>query len=147
MWADALDDPKGSEADPAAAAAAGERILLVEDDAAMRSFLCDVLRREGYRVTTAENGIEALRCLWLDTFFDEACALVITDHRMPGLTGIELTGHLHRLDPSPPVLVLSAFADDALEEAAYRAGASAVLAKPFGLQPFVEIVRALATED
>lgn len=77
------DDAAG-ESRPAAAAARA-RVLLVEDDAALRRYLGVVLRRAGYEVAEAADGIEALR-LALSTRF----SLVITDAVMPRLGGPEL---------------------------------------------------------
>ena len=79
-------------------------ILVVDDDPLLCRIMARTLVEEGHQVYTAENGEEGLV---------KACqlgmrlALVITDVRMPVMDGLELAGHLARLDPAPPVLFVS----------------------------------------
>ena len=109
------------------------RVLVCEDDDRLRSFLAMVLTDEGYEVVVACHGSEALSALYLDEGAPSDFDLVLSDHRMPYMTGMELLHILRQLGGAPPLILLSAFADDKLEQAALGAGAVEVLAKPFSL--------------
>ncbi len=102
-----------------------QRVLLVEDDAAVRRYLEVVLVRAGYEVATASDGLEAMKLL-MTAGFDA----VITDAVMPHLGGQELCRFIRRHPKfsGVPVIILSALenADAASEDS----GANARLAKP-----------------
>ncbi|HEX8042396.1 response regulator [Candidatus Deferrimicrobium sp.] len=102
------------------------RILYVEDDPTGREVALFNLRRAGYDVTLASDGQEALSRFSLEKF-----DLLITDIRMPGLSGLELVRRIHRMVPRLPIIVVTAFGgmETALE--AMREGACYFLAKPF----------------
>jgi two-component system chemotaxis response regulator CheY len=78
-------------------------ILIVDDNAMMRSVMRVALARAGYEVTLAEDGAKALGKLGKGTHFD----LIITDLEMPILDGAGLVGALRRASCSSPVLVIS----------------------------------------
>lgn len=104
------------------------RILVVEDEFAMRSFLRQFLESEGYLVSEAASGAEALQVL-----DRRSVDLVITDLYMPLMSGAELIQRLRSKarQSSLPVLLLSAWADEVTRETIYSVGASAYLSKPF----------------
>lgn len=80
------------------------RILLVEDDVSMRRFLEIVLRRDGYEVITAEDGLAAM-----EVAFDDTIKAVVSDAVMPNLTGYDLCRIL-RQNPQTekiPIIILS----------------------------------------
>ena len=81
----------------------GKRILLVDDEEALRACLRMVLELEGLQVTEASNGAEALHLFALGEF-----DLVITDFQMPLMAGNELAVNLKRLAPSLPILMVTA---------------------------------------
>ena len=81
-------------------------ILLVEDDGPVRDLFMRALRRAGYRVIEARNGIEALEALQQH---GNAIDLLVTDMRMPYLAGEELVEEVRRRRPSLKVLCVSAF--------------------------------------
>nr|MCU0633344.1 response regulator [Gemmatimonadaceae bacterium] len=115
-----------------------ERLLLVEDDPAVRTVTQQMLERHGYRVSTAAGGHEALAIL---AAADDAYALVITDVVMPGMRGRELAERIRRLSATLPVLFVSGYADDeALLEELEPIGAS-FLAKPFTIAALLRKVR------
>lgn len=103
----------------------GKSVLIVEDDDLMRSFLVAVLGEEGYRVEEARSGDKGLS-KFLDAEFD----LVLTDLRMPGLTGLELMREGRKARPHSRWVVLTAFGSIGNAVDAMKAGASDYLTKP-----------------
>ncbi len=102
-----------------------ERILIIEDDATFRSFLHTILRREGYEVREAENGETGLEMLRRESF-----DLVISDLRMPGISGLDLYRRLKAETISPPFILLTAFGTIEEAVAAVKDGVSDFLTKP-----------------
>jgi len=101
-------------------------ILVVEDDAGMRSFLSTILREEGYRVEEARDGKMGLALLQ-----DGEFELVIADLRMPGLTGTELMREAGKEKPDLQWIIITAYGSIAGAVEAVKAGASDYLTKPF----------------
>ena len=81
-------------------------ILIVDDDAGQRSLLETFLRAEGYRTQSAASGEAALQMLLVEPF-----AMMISDVRMPGMSGIETLRRVRQKHPALPVLLVTAFAD------------------------------------
>jgi two-component system, NtrC family, response regulator AtoC len=111
-----------------------DRILVVDDDAALRDSLALLLAAEGYEVVTAADAPSALACL--ETPVD----VVLCDVRMPGMDGLELLPELIRRLPGAPVLLMSAYGSGDLAVEALKRGAFDYLAKPF--QP-AEVILAI----
>jgi len=113
-----------------------ERILVVDDEPSMREFLEIMLSQEGYQVTTASTGEEGLK-----TYRNTEPDLVLTDVRMPGMSGLDLIREIHNVDPSVPIIAITAYAsaDDALR--AVREGAYDYLSKPFQVEDLRIIIR------
>lgn len=103
----------------------GRTVLVVEDDPGMRSLLATVLSEEGYRVETARDGTEGLSKLR-----SVEPDLVITDLRMPGLSGIDLMREGRRLGSESRWIVITAYGSIAGAVEAMREGASDYLTKP-----------------
>ncbi|MDB4970219.1 MAG: fis [Myxococcales bacterium] len=105
-----------------------ERVLIVDDEANARTALAELLRDEGYAVETAADGFKALPKL--EAFAPD---VVVTDLKMPGLTGLELMQRIHERDPECVVIVMTAFG--AVESAvqAMRQGAADYLTKPVNI--------------
>jgi len=101
------------------------RILVVDDEVSARSALSEILTDEGYKVKIAADGFRALAAA-----SDFGPDLVLTDLKMPGMTGLELLARLHEQDPEVAVVVMTAFG--AVESAveAMRSGAADYLTKP-----------------
>ncbi len=106
-----------------------ERILIVDDEAVLRSNIVRFLRRTGHRVEEAASGEEALERLQEADY-----AIVITDLKMPGMGGAELLKRIAVQYPETLVLIVTAFAslDSALD--ALRHGAQDYLLKPLSLE-------------
>lgn len=114
-------------------------ILLVEDENLLRESLAELLREERYDVVEAGNGREAYN-LAMERGFD----LVMTDIRMPEMDGMELLGHLQRIAPQTPVVVITAFGTVNSAVEAMRVGAADFLLKPVQFEDvLVRVQRAL----
>lgn len=101
-------------------------LLVVDDDAdTLESLAMSLQAVMGARVVTAASGREALTKL--DGARPDA---MVTDYRMPGMDGIELTGRARRQAPGLPVVMVTAFDDQALRAEAKRAGVCEVVPKP-----------------
>ncbi len=118
--------------------AMNRRILVVEDDPAVREAVVRALRYEGYDVATAADGAEALDAV----AGDEPDAIVL-DVMMPILDGLETCRLLRARGHDLPVLVLTALGDVSDRVAGLDAGADDYLAKPFALEELLARIRAL----
>ena len=103
-----------------------ERVLVVDDDDALRESLEWVLAEEGYTVSSAADGQRALERIGA-----EPIDIVLCDVRMPGIDGMELLPELLRRLPGATVVMMSAFGSSDLAVEALRLGAYDYLAKPF----------------
>ncbi|MGH9722581.1 MAG: response regulator, partial [Bryobacteraceae bacterium] len=118
-------------------AGGGETILLVEDEAAVRTLARRILAAHGYRVIEAAGGNEALhRCRDAD-----AIHLVLTDVVMPGMNGPELVGCLRPILPRSKVLYMSGYADSALDYFRQQGEGVPFLAKPFSPESLLRKIR------
>ena len=116
-----------------------EEIWIVDDDRGVRFVLAEALHDAGLAVREFGE-VASVRAALQDT----RPALLLTDVRMPGTSGLELLAEL-QAQGIGPVIVMSAYTDVATTAAAYRAGAVDYLAKPFDLdQAVVAVRRALA---
>src|ERR1051326_3099241 len=111
------------------------RILIVDDERSMRELLERVFRREGYSVNVAENGSRALEMLRTSVY-----DLVISDVKMPGLSGIDLLTQCREFSPDTMVIIMTAFAtiDNARE--AFKFGADDFIQKPFDINELKLVV-------
>jgi two-component system response regulator AtoC len=105
-----------------------KRILIVDDDSSIRETFVDYLSNSGYDVRAVGSGEEALGS-WAQ--FEPS--LVITDVRMPGMSGLDLLERVRALDEDADVLVITAFEDMETAVAAMKAGAYDYLVKPLDL--------------
>ena len=117
-----------------------ETILLVEDEASVRTLVRDELRKLGYRVVEAKNGVEA--CL-LATQQAGSFQLLLTDVVMPGMGGRELAQHLSVIKPDLRTLFISGYMDDIGIMAGQEEGTSSFLQKPFTPEVLAHAVRNL----
>ena len=113
------------------------RIWVVDDDRAVRFVLATALRDAGFEVTAFAAAAEALVSLQREP----VPALVVTDVRMPGDSGLQLLDKLKAAQPDLPVIVMSAHTDVASTAGAFRGGAHEFLSKPFDLDEAVALVR------
>ncbi|HET6765232.1 MAG TPA: ATP-binding protein, partial [Longimicrobiaceae bacterium] len=138
--------PPAPPAEPEEPARPGLRVLVVDDEAAIRRTLTRALQRRGHRVDEAVDGAEAIRCL--DGAADgDGYHVILSDLRMPGMSGADLLAELHRRgrgeEGSLVFLTGDAVSPDA---AAFLATAGVpVLHKPFDLAEVVATVEGHAT--
>ncbi len=116
------------------------RILIIEDDEEMRSLLEDFLRDEGFEADSAENGSEAFHKLAAEPF-----DLVITDIRMPGLTGLDILSAVKKCHEGTPVIVITAFGGQETYHKSLARGADGYLEKPIHFRKLRSLVHHLVS--
>ena len=107
------------------------RILLAEDEDAMRTYLARALENAGYEVVAVDRGTEALPLLQQQNF-----DLLLSDIVMPEMDGIELAQHCAEVSPATKVMFITGFAAVTLK-ASREAPQAKVLSKPFHLRYLV----------
>jgi len=113
-------------------------ILLVEDEPSIARGLIYNLEEEGYRVTHAATGEEALKQATEETF-----SLVVLDLMLPGISGIEVCRRLRRQDTRLPILILTARGHEDDRVKGLAAGADDYMTKPFSLEEFLLRVKGM----
>jgi CheY-like chemotaxis protein len=103
-------------------------LLIVDDDDAVRAFVCVATRRLGYHVIEATNGVDALQKLEQNP---GKIGLVLTDINMPMMDGVELVKALKSHPEKPPIAVMSGRFDPYIRNALQSEGITALLSKPF----------------
>ncbi|MBN2573616.1 MAG: response regulator [Deltaproteobacteria bacterium] len=120
------------------------RLLVAEDDKALRDMMVALLRADRYEVVAVGNGIDLLHTLKvsLDTKPEtQPFDLVISDVRMPGRSGPRAFAEIGYGPRVPPVLFITAFGDEELREEALRVGALGVLDKPVDFDELRDFIR------
>ncbi len=117
------------------------RVLVVDDDAAIRALLATTLPRDEYEVVQAADGEEALARL-----AEEAPSLVLLDWRMPGLSGDQVLAELKRRFPEVPVIVLTGEREAERWAERRRLRASLFLSKPFSPLELLAAVERLVSD-
>jgi two-component system response regulator PilR (NtrC family) len=103
-------------------------ILVVDDDETIRDMLYDLFE-ENHRCHVAETAEQALS--YLET---EHYDVILTDISMPGLSGLELLGHMRQTQPDTPVIVITGIQDQVHAQGLLKLGAFHFLLKPFRLE-------------
>jgi two-component system copper resistance phosphate regulon response regulator CusR len=117
-------------------AAAGMRILVIEDEPRILGFLARGLEAEGFAVDAARNGVEGLKRARRDNY-----DLVLLDLLLPGLDGLSVLHELNRARPELPVVIVSARSDLPTKLRGFGLGASDYLSKPFSFDELVARIR------
>jgi two-component system response regulator HydG len=115
------------------------RILVVDDEVSILNTLEILLRREGFEVSVAKSGREAL-----ERFEESPPDVVLTDIRMPGVTGLDLLAQIRERDPETPVILMTAQASLQSAVQAVNQGAFYYLQKPFVNGELVALCRRAA---
>ena len=124
-----------------AAAVSPHAVLIIDDELALARNIATYLRRIGFVVRTAgsaEDGLAALAQF--------RPSVVLCDHNLPGMSGLEATQQIRRRDGAPHVVVVSGSGSQALAGAARRAGATAFLTKPVALSEVRALVERLVAQ-
>ncbi len=136
--ATAAGEPKTVHADHVPVQGQGELVLVIDDEASIRSIVCQILNRNGYRAVQAENGRDALALL--ATRGDEV-RLVFTDLMMPVMDGAATIAFLREHHPGVAIVASSGLASAAAVDRAQEAGVRHVLSKPFTAETLLRAIR------
>jgi DNA-binding NtrC family response regulator len=117
-------------------------ILIVEDEPTTSWALAEGLTDDGFTIDTFRSAEEALA--WLS---DGQCDLVITDLRLPGMSGLELAGKLKRQGAACPVILVSAYGTERTPRELRRTGVVEYFTKPFQVDALRRSVRAALYEQ
>lgn len=114
----------------------GTRVLVIEDDPDLRSCIVECLSIHGFRPTNASDGLEGLRMA-----LEEPFAVIVSDVRLPGLSGIDLTRRIARSGRTSKVILMTAFADPQTLKEGLDSGALLVISKPVSMRRLASLVR------
>ena len=109
------------------------KILIAEDDEAMREFLTQVLLRQGHTVKAVSNGADALKALG-------GYDLLLSDIRMPEINGVSLVRCVARDHPNLAILFVTGYVSEVKRESEFDFVRPEVLPKPFKLAELVDVV-------
>jgi DNA-binding response OmpR family regulator len=110
------------------------RVLIVEDDEIFCQFLTEILESKAIEVVRATDGLAGYDKAWSFPY-----DLFILDVRMPGLLGSEIAEALKQKNPAARIILISAFADETLREAAAKLRAP-LLSKPFSADDLLQMI-------
>ncbi len=102
-----------------------KRILIADDEKAVRTLLAEALKHHDYEIDVVENGIEAISHIDRRSY-----DLIITDYMMPEMDGLELTRRIRLKYPSLPIIVVSG---NGPQQDLLKNGATACIMKPFNV--------------
>jgi response regulator RpfG family c-di-GMP phosphodiesterase len=116
----------------------GKRLLLVDDEERILSALRRSLRREGYEILVAATVDRALEILQ-----HEPIDLILSDHMMPGMTGIELLGEARRRQPEAVRMLISGWSQAVSAEELEELGVAVLVSKPWDDSELKQAIRKL----
>jgi DNA-binding response OmpR family regulator len=128
-----------------ASAPQGARVVLAEDDLQMRRLVAESMRADGYHVIELVDGAQLLVRIARQYRMrdpDERIDLIISDIRMPVITGLAILKGLRDAHCTTPVILMTAFGDDVTRRAAFDLGAT-LFDKPFKMGDLREVARRL----
>jgi DNA-binding response OmpR family regulator len=114
------------------------RVVIAEDDDDMRTVLCELVSTLGVEVMPASSGGDLVLLLT----GNEPVDLLITDVRMPWMTGLQVAVSARNSGMGVPIIVVTAFPEDALRDQVDHLGGAVLLAKPFRPEELLSLVRA-----
>lgn len=114
------------------------RVLVVDDSPTMRAFVMAALESDGFEVTAAKSGFEALKILPGASFH-----LIVTDVNMPDINGLELVRYVRNsaVHKATPLIIISTDGRERDRDRGMHLGASAYLVKPFPSETLVEMAK------
>jgi CheY-like chemotaxis protein len=113
-----------------------KHVLVADDEKHTRLAISLVLRKSGFKVSVADNGLDALARVQGQESFD----LLVVDVQMPGLTGPELIGELEKINLELPILMISGYRDSEVLSGLLMKGCVDYLEKPFEPEQFMSSV-------
>ena len=116
----------------------GETVLLMEDEASVRDVTTKLLRKLGYAVITAVDGLDGIE---VARAHQGRLDLIVSDLVMPGLGGIEAVDRIRAERPTVPVIFISGFSEEALQRREGLVEVGRLLAKPFSVEELAVAVR------
>jgi two-component system response regulator AtoC len=119
-----------------------KRILVADDDATIRGYISLALSRTGFEVEAVKDGEEGWRALCKRKF-----ALVITDHEMPNMTGLNLIKKVREASIDSPCILISATLPGTASTLMPLIQPGAILEKPFVFASLVKVVRSLLKQE
>jgi CheY-like chemotaxis protein len=132
-----LRDRKSLPSDAASPSIEGKTLLVVDDETNIVAAVVRLLRREGYRILTANSAAQAF-----DLLAQNAVQVVLSDHRMPGMTGAEFLGAVKGLYPDTVRILFSGYVEiEALTDAVNRGAVYRFLLKPWNDEVLRESIR------
>jgi PAS domain S-box-containing protein len=134
--------PTATSVEPLSATAAGETVLVVEDDPAVRMLVLDLLKELGYRAFEAEDAKTALPLLESDLRVD----LLVTDVGLPGMNGRQLAEIARQHRPSLKVLFMTGYAQKAAERQGFLEDGMDMVAKPFAIELLASKIRTMISQ-
>lgn len=111
------------------------KILIVDDEESLRETFSEILSTEGYEVSIAKDGYEAIEKIKNDTY-----QVAFLDIKMPGINGVETFKEIKKIDPNVVIFMMTAYSQQELIEEALKEGAYGCLSKPIDFQQIEEIV-------
>ncbi|MFC1495239.1 ATP-binding protein [Thermodesulfobacteriota bacterium] len=120
-----------------------ERILLVDDEQSVITFMKSLLERLGYQLEASSNAIEALEIF---KHHPDSFDLIITDMTMPDLTGLDLAREVIRICPDTPVIICTGYSDKIDEKKAKEIGASLIM-KPYVISEVAVSIRKILDKN
>jgi signal transduction histidine kinase/CheY-like chemotaxis protein len=118
---------------------AGQTVLVIEDEEAVREFAVEALTHYGYQPLAAKSGIDAIALAGNETNIDAA----LIDLVMPGMNGQELAYNLVRLQPHVKILYASGYANDSIDREALMRSGAGFLPKPYNFEELARVIEEL----
>jgi DNA-binding response OmpR family regulator len=115
------------------------RVLIVDDDSAVRAFLTDFLEQQYFDVRAVADGATAL-----EAFRTEHFDLILVDFQMPGMSGLELAIEVRKTDPHIPIALITGTIQNVGNVAIVEAGINRTFPKPFNLNELSTWIRSLS---
>lgn len=131
-------EPQEDHKKPPAVKVEASTILVVEDEEGIKDLVCEILTNQGYNTIAAANGEEGFKLYKKNK---DKINLLITDIRMPKLTGIELYHKVRKLSQELPVICLTGYDIDDEAQKLHNDGKIKLLTKPFALKELVFLVK------